>query len=168
MSEREPADLKPQLRLLSTALALSTNACGINVLTASVLGVALWLRVGRGPLLVWLGLMLFVQSGRFAAACWLRTHNHARSKPRVAFQVLQQRADRYHLGPGVAAVRCRTVDGLAVVADDGERRAAGVGLAICRELVDLHAGHIWAEPCSPGACFRFWLPMQGQVTETAA
>jgi two-component system sensor kinase FixL len=38
----------------------------------------------------------------------------------------------------------------------------GVGLSICRTIVEAHGGHIWAEPNSPaGTVFRFTLPRAG-------
>jgi len=34
----------------------------------------------------------------------------------------------------------------------------GIGLTICKKIVDLHGGHIWVEPAHPGTVFRFTLP----------
>lgn len=34
----------------------------------------------------------------------------------------------------------------------------GIGLTICKKIVDLHGGRIWAEPAEPGTVFRFTLP----------
>ena len=36
----------------------------------------------------------------------------------------------------------------------------GLGLAICRAVVNLHAGRIWAERKAQGAAFRFTLPLE--------
>jgi two-component system sensor histidine kinase KdpD len=36
----------------------------------------------------------------------------------------------------------------------------GLGLAICRAIVRLHGGRIWAERLSPGTAFRFTLPLE--------
>jgi two-component system sensor histidine kinase KdpD len=36
----------------------------------------------------------------------------------------------------------------------------GLGLAICRAIVNLHGGRIWAERKAPGAAFRFSLPLE--------
>jgi two-component system sensor histidine kinase KdpD len=42
------------------------------------------------------------------------------------------------------------------------RSGVGLGLAICRGIVGLHGGRIWAENLTPrGAAFRFTLPIHG-------
>jgi signal transduction histidine kinase len=62
------------------------------------------------------------------------------------------------IGPGVApAERERVFDRFV---QRGERRGSmGLGLYICRKIVDLHSGHIWVED-NPGggARFRFRIP----------
>ena len=39
----------------------------------------------------------------------------------------------------------------------------GMGLAICRSIVEAHGGRLWSAPNEPhGAVFRFTLPVEGE------
>jgi two-component system, OmpR family, sensor histidine kinase KdpD len=50
----------------------------------------------------------------------------------------------------------------------GERSGAGLGLTICRAIVEAHGGRIWAENRPDGgAALRFTLPMQGAPPSVA-
>jgi len=74
--------------------------------------------------------------------------------------VMVQIADR---GPGIAQ------EELAVIFDKFYRSSGvpgpegvGLGLAICRGIIDLHGGRIWAERRDGGGtAFRFTLPLEG-------
>jgi two-component system sensor histidine kinase KdpD len=75
-------------------------------------------------------------------------------------------ADR---GPGLpAADSPRLFEKFYRGATEANSVGAGLGLAICRGIVELHGGRIEAEnrPDS-GAIFRFWLPVVGQPPEQA-
>jgi len=50
----------------------------------------------------------------------------------------------------------------------GSRSGVGLGLSICRGIVELHGGSIWAENRYPGAVFRFTLPLEGRAPEVRA
>jgi two-component system sensor kinase FixL len=59
-------------------------------------------------------------------------------------------------GPGLTdAVRERLFQPFVTTKEGG----MGVGLSLCRSIVDAHGGRIWAEsPPAGGAVFRFTLP----------
>jgi signal transduction histidine kinase len=62
-------------------------------------------------------------------------------------------------GPGVAREDAGRIFGMFSRAD---RRAAGsgIGLAVCRRVIEAHDGHIWVEPVDGGgSAFRFTLPV---------
>jgi light-regulated signal transduction histidine kinase (bacteriophytochrome) len=44
----------------------------------------------------------------------------------------------------------------------------GIGLALCRKIVEFHGGHIWLDPVGSeaGATFRFALPEGGTLAES--
>lgn len=44
-------------------------------------------------------------------------------------------------------------------------RGMGIGLSLCRSIVEAHAGRIWAEATESGAAFVFELPIQGGSDE---
>jgi two-component system sensor histidine kinase KdpD len=45
-------------------------------------------------------------------------------------------------------------------APEGTVGGVGLGLTICRAIVNLHGGRIWAEGKARGAAFRFTLPLE--------
>jgi len=67
-------------------------------------------------------------------------------------------------GPGFAAEMAdRLFTPFSTTKDSG----MGLGMAICRSIVEAHGGTIWAVPGSAGAEIRFTLPIYDDDTETA-
>jgi signal transduction histidine kinase len=61
-------------------------------------------------------------------------------------------------GVGVAPEDVRRIFAMFSRAD-GERDGTGIGLAVCRRVVEAHGGRIWVEPAEGGgSAFRFTLP----------
>ena len=51
-----------------------------------------------------------------------------------------------------------------------EYDGTGIGLAMCRKIVEFHGGHLWLvqpEDHGPGAEFRFTLPVAGRAEDMA-
>jgi len=54
-------------------------------------------------------------------------------------------------------------------ADPGREQGAGLGLAICNAIVELHGGRIWAEPgLTTGVAIKFTLPADKKAPEIGA
>jgi signal transduction histidine kinase len=61
-------------------------------------------------------------------------------------------------GVGVAAHESARIFGMFTRAS-GEHEGTGIGLAVCRRVVEAHGGRIWVEPANGGgSVFRFTLP----------
>jgi signal transduction histidine kinase len=61
-------------------------------------------------------------------------------------------------GPGVEADQATRIFGMFSRADL-EADGVGIGLAVCRRIVEAHGGRIWVEPAGGGgSAFRFTLP----------
>jgi two-component system sensor histidine kinase KdpD len=73
-------------------------------------------------------------------------------------------ADR---GPGLAPdEEKRVFDKFYRARTEGSQSGVGLGLTICRAIVEAHGGRIWAERNPPGgAVFRFVLPRNGPPPE---
>ena len=61
-------------------------------------------------------------------------------------------------GVGIAAHDAARIFGMFARAS-GDHEGTGIGLAVCRRVVEAHAGQIWVEPANGGgSVFRFTLP----------
>lgn len=70
------------------------------------------------------------------------------------------RVDVIDQGPGLPGAQAeRIFDDFESASPDGVRSSTGLGLAICRTIVELHGGQIWAEPNAPATMLSFTLPL---------
>jgi signal transduction histidine kinase len=81
------------------------------------------------------------------------------------------RMDIRDSGPGIPPGQLdRIFEEYATYSGGQDRSGAGLGLAICRMILQQHQGRIWAENGSPGAIFSFVLPYERdsslRLTET--
>ena len=44
-------------------------------------------------------------------------------------------------------------------------KGMGIGLSLCRSIVEAHSGRIWVEPCTNGAKMVFQLPLKGEFDD---
>jgi len=73
-------------------------------------------------------------------------------------ELLLEVADR---GPGLAPGDEELVFEKFYQAGSGSARGVGLGLTICRSIIEAHRGHIWAaNRPGGGATFRFTLPLE--------
>ncbi|WP_119066729.1 sensor histidine kinase [Aggregatilinea lenta] len=85
------------------------------------------------------------------------------SARRIEGGVLVEIADH---GPGLRAGDEQRIFDKFYRAQPAATRGAGLGLAICRGIVEIHGGRIWAENRPDGgAVFRFTLPLDGEPPE---
>ena len=86
----------------------------------------------------------------------------------------QQLTIRAH--PQGDVVRITVVDTGPGIPDDARRliiepfhasttKGMGIGLSLCRSIVEAHAGRIWAEPSDSGAILMFELPIQAGLDD---
>jgi signal transduction histidine kinase len=85
------------------------------------------------------------------------------------------RVDIRDTGPGVPSDRLNNIfEEYTSYSGSQDRSGGGLGLAICRLIMNRHQGHIWAESCESGASFSFVLPhrraaeSQGNVSRAAS
>ena len=44
-------------------------------------------------------------------------------------------------------------------------KGMGIGLSLCRSIVEAHSGRIWTEPSELGATLVFQLPLRGELDD---
>jgi signal transduction histidine kinase len=71
------------------------------------------------------------------------------------------RVDIQDSGPGIPPDHARRIfEEFATYSADVDRSGGGLGLAICKMILDRHQGQIWAENSCSGAVFSFVLPFK--------
>jgi signal transduction histidine kinase len=96
-----------------------------------------------------------------------RTCDAAALDPRTDRRVKQGRApnsfrvDIRDAGPGIPAVHADKIfEEYTSYSGGQDRSGGGLGLAICRMILQQHRGRVWAESYAKGAVFSFVLPVQ--------
>jgi len=86
------------------------------------------------------------------------------SKDRRAHQVRTPnslRVDIRDSGPGIPATLVGKIfEEYTSYSGGRDRSGGGLGLAVCRMILQQHRGHLWAESHAAGAVFSFVLPLQ--------
>jgi signal transduction histidine kinase len=76
------------------------------------------------------------------------------------------RVDVRDSGPGIAVEHLGSVfEEYTSYGGSKDRSGGGLGLAICKSIINLHHGQIWAEPSVRGALISFALPLLGDAPE---
>ncbi|CAN5526291.1 hypothetical protein BH09VER1_BH09VER1_22630 [soil metagenome] len=68
-------------------------------------------------------------------------------------------------GPGVATGHVERIFLEGVSISNEGKYSSGLGLAVCKELVEAHRGRIWVEPVEKGATFSFSIPTTPQARD---
>lgn len=77
------------------------------------------------------------------------------------------RIDVHDTGPGVQRdILPHIFEEYTSYSGGEDRSGGGLGLAICRMIINVHGGKIWAESSSEGATFSFILPISGLRLQT--
>lgn len=70
-------------------------------------------------------------------------------------------------GPGISSEEIDKIFEKGVSIEKGAKTSSGLGLTVCKEIVEAHGGRIWVETGrSKGATFSFSIPVGPQSSET--
>jgi K+-sensing histidine kinase KdpD len=79
------------------------------------------------------------------------------------------RVDVHNTGPRIPEQSIEYIfEEYAAMGEMPDQHSAGLGLAICRSVLALHAGHIWAENRFDGPVFSFVIPFAPKTRQLAA
>ena len=71
-------------------------------------------------------------------------------------------------GPGIKPEEVHRIFAEGVSIAKGGKKSSGLGLTVCKELVEAHQGRIWVEPTHEGATFSFSIPADRKLPSNTA
>jgi signal transduction histidine kinase len=96
------AQLRPDIRLLSDAVAVTRHAVVINLLVAAILSATLWVKFERYTILVWVMTVVLVQVFRIAAGLRIKNRDLLTTDPILTFRLVLVGSLLSGLGWGMA------------------------------------------------------------------
>lgn len=96
------AQLRPDIRLLSDAVAFTRHAIVINLLVAAILSATLWVKTERYMVLAWVMTVVLVQVSRIATGLCIKNRNLLATDPNLTFRLVLGGSLLSGLGWGMA------------------------------------------------------------------
>lgn len=138
-----------------------TEVVGLARHAISKTGVSLQIRLARGPFTIWGDRVQLQQVILNLVLNAVEAMSSLEDGPRELLISTERRQGQavvcvYDSGPGVAPEQSQHVfEAFYTTKSNG----IGIGLSICRSIIDAHGGLLWVEANSPrGAVFRFSVP----------